>query len=178
MQQNLPDGVKISDLIKHVDPRGYFIEVFKQKWIEELPLIQWNVVRSKKNALRGMRVHIKHYDYVIIFEGKAVYALRDLRQGSPTQGLVSMVHIEGKHPQSVIIPPGVAHGFYFFKPSFYVYGVTEYYDKEDELGFYFADPDAGIKWPTSDPIVTERDVNLPPLKSIMSQIPTWHASST
>ena len=176
MKLQLPDGVKIGNLQKHVDTRGYFMEVFRQEWIEQLTLIQWNLVISKTNALRGMRVHIKHYDYVIVFQGKGVYALRDLRAGSPTEGHVSMIPINGQKPQSVIIPPGVGHGFYFFQPSMYVYGVTEYYNPKDELGFYYADPDAEIDWPVSDPILTPRDANLPPLKSIIDQISPWHAS--
>lgn len=168
-----PKGVIIRPLKPKVDKRGYFMESFRKEWTDRIGAKQWNIVRSKKGVLRGMRLHKRHTDYVILFEGIAVYALLDLRSGSPTEDLLVMIKLRGSKPKSVIIPPGVAHGFYFFEDSYYVYSVTHYYDKEDEFGFHFADPQANIPWPNKNPIMTRRDKNLPSMKMVKKQVPSW-----
>ena len=41
---------------------------------------------------------------------------------------------------ALLIPHGVAHGFYFAEPSLHLYGVTKYWDVGDELACHWADP--------------------------------------
>jgi dTDP-4-dehydrorhamnose 3,5-epimerase len=170
---NLPEGVIISDLKPIRDDRGYFMEAFKEEWTVGFKAKQWNIVYSNPGALRGMRLHHTHSDYVVLFKGKAIYALLDLRAGSPTENKLAMVDLDGSKPRSVIIPPGVAHGFYFFEESYYVYCVTHYYDPDDEFGFKFDDPDANIPWPSKEVILTERDKDLPTLKEAVKRVPSW-----
>ncbi len=171
------EGVKIVTLKTHIDERGSFTEVFRKEWFKPLNPIQWNIVFSKKNALRGMRVHIKHTDYVIVFKGEGLYVLRDLRRSSPTEGKNCYIKLSGESIKAIIIPPGVAHGFYFYRDSGYVYGVDYYHNEKDELRFHYLDQDASFKWPEKKPIITKRDAALPPLKKIIKKIPAWKRSS-
>ena len=103
--------------------------------------IQWNAVRSEVGVLRGVHVHVRHRDYLTLPYGRAVVGLRDLRQGSRTEGLSVFVELSGDEPASLVIPCGVAHGFYFHEPSLHVYAVTEYWNPDDELGCHWADPE-------------------------------------
>ena len=169
----LPDGVQLMSLAKHADERGVFTELFRQSWFSTLTPVQWNAVQSRANVLRGVHVHLRHADYVTVVSGRAVFGLCDLRSESPTSGLRATIEVDGHDMAAIIIPPGVAHGFYFPEPSVHVYAVSEYWDVEDELGCHFADPDLSLGWPSSTPLLSERDATLPPLSHLMSRIASW-----
>jgi dTDP-4-dehydrorhamnose 3,5-epimerase len=57
----------------------------------------------------------------------------------------------------VVIPPGVAHGFYYVRPSIDVCGVSQYFSQDDELGCRWNAPDLGLEWPCKDPVLSEKD---------------------
>jgi dTDP-4-dehydrorhamnose 3,5-epimerase len=57
----------------------------------------------------------------------------------------------------VAVPPGVAHGFFFPEESVHVYAVSETFDPEDELGCRWDDPETGLDWPCTAPLLSERD---------------------
>jgi dTDP-4-dehydrorhamnose 3,5-epimerase len=46
----------------------------------------------------------------------------------------------------------------------FVYKVTAEYDPETYRGIVWNDPEIGIEWPIAEPMLSERDVQLPPLK--------------
>jgi dTDP-4-dehydrorhamnose 3,5-epimerase len=167
---DLPIGVRTVPLEMHRDPRGVFTELFRQEWFDKPRPVQWNAVTSEANALRGVHVHLRHWDYLIVLRGRALFNLRDLRTSSPTFGRTAAIEMSGERLAALIIPPGVAHGFYFHEPSLHVYAVSEYWDLADELGCHFADPELGLSWPRSDPLISPRDAELPPLRSLMTQL--------
>jgi dTDP-4-dehydrorhamnose 3,5-epimerase len=173
----LPDGVQLVPLAMHADDRGIFTELFRQSWFTELTPLQWNAVHSKANVLRGVHVHLRHADYVTVVSGHAVFGLCDLRRGSPTYGLRATFDIAETNLTAVMIPPGVAHGFYFIEPSVHVYAVSQYWDVEDELGCHFADPTLALDWPTSTPHLSQRDAELPPLSQVMERLHAWTAGA-
>jgi dTDP-4-dehydrorhamnose 3,5-epimerase len=169
----LPAGVRLVLLHMHADDRGVFTELFRQSWFDELTPLQWNVVRSEPDVLRGVHVHLRHADYVTVVSGRALFGLCDLRPGSPTVNLRTLVEMDGRRLQALFIPPGVAHGFYFLEHSMHIYAVSEYWDMEDELGCHFADPDLALSWPTTTPRLSPRDQALPSLAALKGLIPAW-----
>lgn len=173
MNQKFPIGVTLKDLEMHRDDRGVFTEVFRQSWFTENQAVQFNAVRSEPGVLRGVHVHIKHSDHLILPQGQALFALCDIRPGSPTEGMVSQVEMTEEKLQLLTIPPGVAHGFYFYKPSLHIYSVTEYWDLEDELGCRWDDTDLGINWPNSSPKISKRDETLGKLSDLKKILPAW-----
>jgi dTDP-4-dehydrorhamnose 3,5-epimerase len=150
-----------------------FTELFRATW--ELPVApaQWNVVRSEANVLRGVHVHWRHTDYLTIVAGRATIGLHDLREGSPTEGIGTAVELTADEPAALVIPTGVAHGFYFHEPSIHVYAVSHEWDPADELGCRFDDPDLSITWPSASPHISERDETLGSLRELRA---TWHAA--
>jgi len=152
------------------DHRGVFTEVFRSEWDTGVEPVQWNVVSSNAGVLRGVHVHIKHNDYLILVRGRSMIGLRDLRKNSPTEGLSAVVSMDASNLSSLTIPHGVAHGFYFFEASTHIYAVTENFNLSDELGCYWADPELGIDWPVSDVTVSERDTNAQSLWDLSIQL--------
>lgn len=163
----LPVGVRVVPLTPHADDRGVFTEIHRANWGVPTP-VQWNVVHSRPGTLRGVHVHLRHWDYLVVVAGQCVFGLCDLRSGSATRRLATTITLGGEQPSALVLPPGVAHGFYFPVASTHVYGVTHYWDLADELGCRFDDPELGIAWPTHDVRLSPRDRSLPSLRELLA----------
>jgi dTDP-4-dehydrorhamnose 3,5-epimerase len=162
----LPQGVEIIQLKTHNDARGSFTELLRLSWTDFAPA-QFNYVRSKKNVLRGVHVHITHRDYLIFSRGEALLGLKDLRHDSPTFMCGGLFPFSGENLQAILVPPGVAHGFYYLTEGEHIYLVDHYHNMADELGCRFDDPDLDLKWPNLQPLLSERDVNAGSLKDLL-----------
>jgi dTDP-4-dehydrorhamnose 3,5-epimerase len=166
----LPDGVVLHRLTPHPDERGTFTELYRRSWELGVDPVQWNGVRSEQNVLRGVHAHWRHADYLTIVLGHATVGLHDLRPDSPAAGRAALVELDERMPASLVIPPGVAHGFFFHEPSFHVYAVSHYWDTADELGCRWDDPGLGIVWPCEAPRVSERDATLGTLDELRESV--------
>lgn len=166
----LPDGVRLVQLTPHADERGVFTEVFRASWDLEVAPAQWNVVSSRPNVLRGVHAHWRHTDYLLLASGRATIGLHDLREDSPTVGAGAAVELSGGPEAALVIPPGVAHGFYFHEPSIHVYAVSHEWDPADELGCRWDDPGLGIAWPCRDPQLSVRDQALGTLSELCDAV--------
>jgi dTDP-4-dehydrorhamnose 3,5-epimerase len=167
---NLPEGVALRPLDMNRDFRGSFTEVFREEWETGISPVQWNIVSSEAGTLRGVHVHIRHDDYLTTLRGRASVGLRDLRRGSPTEGMSALVELAGDPLTALLIPHGVAHGFYFAEPSLHLYGVTKYWDVGDELACHWADPELEIPWPAVPTLVSERDSMAPSLAELLDEL--------
>jgi dTDP-4-dehydrorhamnose 3,5-epimerase len=132
--------------------------------------VQWNAVSSRTNVLRGVHVHVVHWDYLLLVRGSALVALRDLRSGSPTEGESTIVELNSARVRALVIPPGVAHGFYFLEESIHIYSVSEYWNEEDELGCHWADPELQFDWPVSKPELSQRDASAGSLSLLLGRL--------
>ena len=174
----LPDGVRLRPLVTHPDHRGTFTEIFREEWDTGVRPIQWNAVASEARTLRGVHVHDRHTDYLVLLRGRASIGLMDLRPGSPTMGWSGMVESSREQLQALVIPPGVAHGFYFPQPSLHLYSTSEYWDPPRELGCRWDDPALGLRWPDDDPVVSIRDAGLGSLSELSEALAgRWPPSS-
>ncbi len=145
------------DLHPHQDARGNFTEIFRQSWTNGIAPVQWNAISSSVNVLRGLHVHVRHTDYLTVLTGGMRLCLRDLRPESPTHGLRRMLDIGVDQPVGIVIPPGVAHGFYFMQSTLILVAVSHYWSHADELACRWDDPETGLVWGALDPVVSTRD---------------------
>lgn len=153
----LPAGMQVRELSRHVDARGSFMELFRYEWELGCEARQWNVVDSRAGVLRGVHVHVTHWDYLTVVSGTLLLGLHDLRTDSETVGLSCFLRLEGDSPRAVSIPPGVCHGFYYPRAAVHIYAVSEYWNPADELGCRFDCPELGLDWPEAAPILSDRD---------------------
>jgi dTDP-4-dehydrorhamnose 3,5-epimerase len=165
----------------HGDERGSVTELFRQSWStpEEPAPVQWNLLRSARNVLRGVHVHLTHFDNLVVLEGTMHLGLCDLREASPEFGRSSLIALRGEEPTMVVIPPGVAHGFYFDAPCLAVYGMSHYWAPEtDELGCLWNDPELNIPWPAScaSPLLSTRDRDAGSLATLLQHMATAGAT--
>ena len=167
-------GVRLFRPAPIEDRRGSLVELCRLSWLGDTAIVQWNVVASGPNVLRGMHWHNLHWDLIAAVQGRLVVGLADLRIGSPTELVAELIEVDAGAPASVLIPPGVAHGFHSPDGSIVLYGVSRYWDPADELGVHFDDPALSLDWrlPPDGPVLSERDASQPPLSATGAR-PRW-----
>jgi len=154
------------------DDRGYFMESYNKKNFEKLAMItdfiQDNQSLSElAGTLRGLHFQLnpKAQMKIVRCVSGAIYDVAvDIRAGSPTYGhWVGVILSEHNHRQ-LVVPKGFAHGFCTIVPNTIVmYKVDEFYCPECDGGILWNDPDLGITWPVTNPILSEKDMKLPRL---------------
>jgi dTDP-4-dehydrorhamnose 3,5-epimerase len=168
MERPLPSGVRIVPHQRHDDPRGGFTEVFRDAWGLGFDPIQWNLVSSRPDTVRGVHLHLRHYDYLMAVTGELHLGLKDLREDSPQYGLSVNLVLRPEEPQAVCIPPGVAHGFFFPKAAIHLYAVSEYWSLRESLSCHWSDPGLGFSWSTHDPLLSDKDAAAGPLSALVA----------
>jgi dTDP-4-dehydrorhamnose 3,5-epimerase len=175
------DGVWLVSPTLKEDARGWFAEIFCDKWF---PAINWegkiqqNESFSKKDVLRGLHYHHLQIDCWRLVEGEILVGLFDLRQGSPTYGKGTMIEMNAMNRErdprrmGLVIPPGVAHGFVVkSETALLSYLTNQHYnpDNPDEHGLFWNDPALGLNWGIEYPILSEKDAQNPFLKDISEE---------
>lgn len=166
------DSVELRELRTHADDRGALTELMRESWMAGTPPpVQFNYVRSLANVLRGVHLHVRHWDYLIVPEGKATIGLVDLRPRSTTFRKTQVVRMRGDAMCLLTIPPGVAHGFHFTEAGVFLYGLSDYWDPvNDELACQWDDPALGLDWGIpGTPVLSERDASAGPLSAMLAQ---------
>lgn len=148
------EGLYMIEPTVHGDSRGYFMETYNQKDMEEaglnLRFVQDNQSCSTKGVLRGLHFQ-KQYP-----QGKLVRVIRgcvfdvavDLRSGSKTYGQWFGVELSEENKKQFYISEGFAHGFLVLSDvAEFCYKCTDFYRPGDEGGLAWNDPRIGIKWP-------------------------------
>ena len=163
----LPEGAVLRPLQTFRDERGTFTEIYRREWIPGEPAVQWNLVRSEQGVMRGVKVHPRHDDYLLVGDGTAIVGLRDLRRSSPTFGLTAVLELRASDPSVLTIPAGIAHGLYSREPSLFLIGVTRYHDPDDEVTCRWDDPALGIPWPVTAVRISPSDAGGLPLEEVI-----------
>ncbi len=99
--------------------------------------------------------------------------LYDMRRDSPTFGKSTLITLSPELQKAAYIPTGVAHGFYFTKPSTTMYGLSEYWSMKDEYGCHPEDVNLNISWPEGAIILFERDSSAGGLEALQADYDKW-----
>ena len=158
------------------DERGFFMETYQQRRYTEAGIesifVQDNLSRSVHGTLRGLHYQVKHAQAKLIqvIEGTIFDVALDIRRGSPYFGQWTSVHLSDENKRQLFLPEGFAHGFCVLSESAQVvYKCTDFYAAEDEGGVLWSDPTLAIAWPISEPLLSEKDSQLPCLADIPSE---------
>ncbi|WP_214824801.1 dTDP-4-dehydrorhamnose 3,5-epimerase [Exiguobacterium sp. s28] len=161
------DGVKILEPQVFGDHRGWFVETFNSRLLNELGIendfIQDNHSYSSQiNTLRGL-----HYQLAPKAQTKLVRCTKgsifdvavDIRKNSPTYGQWFGIELSAENKKQLLVPKGFAHGFLTLTDDVEVqYKVDELYSPEHDRGITWNDSSVNIQWPTkTDPILSDKD---------------------
>lgn len=148
------EGLYIIEPAVHGDSRGYFMETYNQRDMQEnglnMVFVQDNQSMSTKGVLRGLHFQ-KQYPQgklVRVIKGRVFDVAVDLRAGSATYGKWYGVELTEENKKQFYISEGFAHGFLVLSDmAEFCYKVTDFYHPGDEGGLAWNDPAIGIQWP-------------------------------
>ena len=128
--------------------------------------VQDNVSRSQRDVLRGLHFQHPHGQakLVQVLDGEIYDVAVDIRVGSPQFGQWVGVRMNSDEPRQLFVPEGFAHGFVVLSDTaLFGYKCSDSYDPECEKSVLWNDPDIGIDWPVSSPILSAKDAGALPL---------------
>jgi dTDP-4-dehydrorhamnose 3,5-epimerase len=162
-------GLKVVQLKIYHDNRGFFVERFNKKLFQDLGLpvdyFQDNHSLSAPNVIRGLHFQNNPSQAKLVgcLRGKILDVAVDIRKNSPTFGKYFSIELSAENGKLLFIPAGFAHGFAVIgdEPADVMYKVDNQFSKEGDGGIRFNDPDLKIDWQIANPIISDKDKNLP-----------------
>ena len=155
------------------DARGYFIETYHVAKFAELGVtdtfVQDNQSCSERGTLRGLHYQLRHAQAKLcrVIQGEALDVALDIRCGSPNFGRWAVVVLSAEKQNQLYIPAGFAHGFLALSERVqFLYKCSDFHHAEDERGILWNDPQVGIPWPITAPLLSEKDNKLSELAGI------------
>jgi dTDP-4-dehydrorhamnose 3,5-epimerase len=155
------------------DKRGYFMETYHLAKYAQLGIktqfVQDNLSYSVRGTLRGLHYQHPHGQAKLIqvLSGEIFDAYVDIRNGSPTFGRWGGVILSNDNKRQLYVPEGFAHGFCVLSETTLVcYKCSAFYTPKSEGGILWSDPDIGIEWPISGPLLSDKDSKYPLLKDM------------
>ncbi len=166
----IPDVILIKPKLFE-DERGFFMETYKKEEFKKVGIkgefVQDNHSKSKYGVLRGLHFQKEPYAQAKIVNcvrGEIYDVAVDLRKNSSTFGKHVEIILSKDNKYQLYIPRGFAHGFLVLNDAAEViYKADNLYAPEYEGGLIWNDPDVAIPWPNDNPILSEKDRELPTL---------------
>lgn len=148
------EGLCVITPAVHGDNRGYFMETYSQRDMQEagidITFVQDNQSCSTKGVLRGLHFQ-KQYSQtklVRVIKGRVFDVAVDLRSSSDTYGKWYGVELTEENKKQFLIPKGFAHGFLVLSDvAEFCYKCDDFYHPNDEGGMAWNDPQIAIEWP-------------------------------
>ncbi len=148
------EGLCVITPAVHGDDRGYFMETYSRRDMEEnglyIDFVQDNQSMSAKGVLRGLHFQksFPQAKLVRVIQGAVFDVAVDLRSGSETYGKWYGVELTAENKKQFLIPRGFAHGFLVLSDEAeFCYKCDDFYHPNDEGGLAWNDPEIGIEWP-------------------------------
>lgn len=156
------------------DYRGRLVKIFHHDTFAELGLhtdfAEEYYSVSSQRVLRGLHFQVPPHDHIKVvgcLEGKILDVVVDLRQESPTFRQHFMIELSAEKGNLLYVPQGLAHGFYVLsEKAVFLNRASTIYSAESDRGIRW--DSAGIAWPDMDPIVSDKDRNMPALEEFAS----------
>lgn len=166
-------GVLLLEPKAHGDHRGFFMESYNREQLVQLGIhcefVQDNHSLSvEAGILRGLHYQLApkaQTKLVRVLSGAVYDVVVDIRKSSPTYGEWIGVILSAENKRQILVPQGFAHGVCTLVPhTQLMYKVDQYYSPEHDRGIQWNDPQLAIDWPMSDPILSAKDRQHPPLQ--------------
>jgi dTDP-4-dehydrorhamnose 3,5-epimerase len=136
------------------DERGFFLESYNQRTLQELGIarsfVQDNHSRSVRDVLRGLHYQLGRPQgkLIRVVAGSIWDVAVDIRRSSPTFGQWVAEELSAENKKIFWIPEGFAHGFVVTSESADVlYKATDFYAPECERSLLWNDSALAIPWP-------------------------------
>jgi len=178
------DGVVVVEPQVFRDGRGFFLEAYHQrKYIEagiREVFVQDNHSCSARGTIRGLHAQRSHPQAKLIrvLQGEILDVVVDIRRGSPTFRRWIGIELSADNFLQCYVPPGYAHGFCVRSEFAQVeYKCSDFYDPSDELRISWNDSAIGVRWPTTVPLLSDKDRAARPSDELNEFLPVYKPSA-
>lgn len=148
------EGLCVITPAVHGDNRGYFMETYSQRDMEEagihIVFVQDNQSCSTKGVLRGLHFQKQFPQTKLVraIKGRVFDVAVDLRKDSKSYGKWYGVELTEENKKQFLIPKGFAHGFLVLSDiAEFCYKCDDFWHPNDEGGLAWNDSAIGIEWP-------------------------------
>jgi dTDP-4-dehydrorhamnose 3,5-epimerase len=159
------------------DARGLFWESYHESKFAALGIkdrfVQDNHSCSRLHVLRGLhyQLHRPQAKLCRVVAGEVLDVAVDIRLSSPHFGKWVSAILSAKSHNLIYIPEGFAHGFLALSDKVqFLYKCSAVYDAPDEHGISWNDPDLGIDWGISNPLLSQKDSQYLPLAKVAPEL--------
>ena len=165
-------GVKILEHNCVQDSRGSFgkpLTLPKSAIKEEVSICySFNLEKGTIRGLHLQRAPFGETKYIVCIKGSIYDVLIDLRTSSSTYLSAASVTLEENCSRTLVIPPGIAHGYQTtLDGTIVLYGIDGKYSEEFSERINPFDPELGIRWPFVVSKVSINDLNAQKLKAFL-----------
>ncbi|MSP57991.1 MAG: dTDP-4-dehydrorhamnose 3,5-epimerase [Flavobacteriaceae bacterium] len=158
------------------DHRGHFFENFREDVLSQFGVkdafIQDNQSLSHRGILRGLHFQSNPYaqgKLVRVITGAVLDVALDIRRDSLTYGQFVAIELSAANKLMLYIPPGFAHGFATLQnDTIFTYKCSQYYHPLSEGGVLWNSPSLAIPWQLENPILSDKDSQLPDFSDFVS----------
>lgn len=164
-QTPLPDVVLLTPA-RFGDARGWFSETFNARRFAEAGFaMEWvqdnHSMSAAVGTLRGLHFQRPPHaqDKLVRCTRGAIFDVAvDVRRGSPTYGKWVGADLTPENGRQLLVPKGFLHGFVTRLPDTEVqYKCSDVYAPDCDGGIRWNDPEIGIDWGVSDPVLSAKD---------------------
>lgn len=159
------------------DHRGFFFESYNEVRFREIGIdLNWaqdNHAKSTRNTVRGLHFQRGKGQAKLVrcVRGCVWDVAVDIRPDSPTLGEWHGIELSEGNKKMFLIPVGFAHGYAVLSDEAEtLYKCSNVYDPQLEDGILWNDPDIGVKWPVTSPVLSERDQRAQTLKQYLDSL--------
>lgn len=168
------DGLLLIKPDVYSDDRGHFFEQYNKMKYRDIGIVhefvQDNCSYSRYGTIRGLHYQVgdsAQGKLASVLDGRVLDVAVDIRFGSPTFGEHVVVELTSENNLQFWIPLGFAHGLSVLSEiAVFSYKCTSHYSRDNERSILFDDPDLAIDWQVTIPIVSQKDLEARPFRSI------------
>jgi dTDP-4-dehydrorhamnose 3,5-epimerase and related enzymes len=146
------EGVKVIEVKKNVDDRGFLSEIWKASSGVNFTPQQMNFTIAHPGVIKAFHFHKRQQDLWFCTSGNIEAVLFDRRPDSPTFGETQTVVMGAHNSVALLIPQEVAHGYRVLGEleAGLTYLVDQEYDPKspDEGRIDFDDKEINFDWST------------------------------
>lgn len=189
IETSLP-GVLLIEPDVFGDARGFFMESYHAEKFKKVGItntfVQDNHSLSRRGTLRGLHYQLNNPQAKLcrVIHGEVLDVAVDIRRGSPTFGRWISAVLSAENKLQIFIPAGFAHGFLVLSDEAeFLYKCDAFYNKDDERGVLWNDPQIGINWQLealgAQLLLSDKDRNALPLNEISADnLPQFDSTSS
>lgn len=163
-------GVVIIEPRVFGDSRGWFMESWSTAMFLDNGL-GYNFEQdnhsysAQKGVLRGIHFQngqASQAKLVRVTQGAVLDVAVDLRKNSPTYKQWISVELSASNKRQILIPRGFGHAFLTLTENVeFLYKADNPYNSSADRGIRWNDPELGIDWGITQPMLSDKDANAP-----------------